>query len=888
MSRRFSRLPLVRLLAALALGAPGTAAAQASTTHPSFTPLTADSAANAPALATPVSLAVTDTPLGTVVSDIARQAGVSLTFDVSLAGLDRRISLTVTRVPAARAILRALEGAPIQAMVSASGQVVLVPASTTRRSGTVEGAVRDAATGTPVIGALVELVGTRLSTLTRERGEFSFGRVPLGSYSARITRLGFRPASIEGISVTDGTELPAIDVALDHAAIPLAAVVVTPGYFGMIQPTLGATQTMSRERIETVPQIGEDIYRAVNRLPGVTFTDFSADFFVRGGSGSELYVTLDGLELIEPFHLKEMGGGLSILDSRTIGGVDLTTGGFSAEYGDRLTGVFTMRSVEPRGEGSKTSLGLSVMNARAMSQGTFDAGRGAWVVSARRGYLDLAFRLAQTNDSINPRYYDVFGKVQYDFDRAGRIGFHVLDAGDALTYLDTPDPSIRSRYRSSYAWMNWEARFGRLRGQTVASLGRLRWQRDGDRVENGMHTAAIDDNRMLTVGGVRQDWSLDLGARTLLKFGADVKQGDASYDYFSSVGTPIDGGTGTRVWTWDTTVVDRPARGTRVGAWVAPRFRPFRSLAVELGARFDAASHTDDHIVSPRANVAWQPRSGTSLRAAWGRYSQSQSLAALQAQDGIDQFFAAERAEHRVLGLEQLLPNGFNGRVELYDRRLSNERPRFVNAGPGIEVFPEINWDRVRVNPARGRARGLELLLARDEGRRVVWSAGYALASATDRIAGRTVPRATDQRHTITADWAYRAPNNKWRLSAAGVWHSGWPYTLPVLTIDTIANTPTTFDILPRWSPGELDSERLPSYRRVDARWTRFIATRNGNVALFLEAYNLLGFHNRRGYSTNVGWNGRTRTVFVVRDPQDWIPRLPTFGITWEFGSADR
>jgi hypothetical protein len=875
---------------AVAFGVPAAAAAAQApaTTRPSFTPLTSDSVANAPALAAPVSLAVTSTPLGDVVSDIAKQAGLSLTYDPALSGLDRRISLTLTRIPAARAILRALEGAPIQALVSPSGQVVLVPAPTTKRAGTVEGTVRDGATAVPLAGARVELVGTRLTALTGERGHFSLGRVPLGDYSARVTRLGFRPATVDRITVTDGAALPPIDVALDHAPIPLAAIVVTPGYFGMIQPTLGTSQTMSRERIETVPQIGEDIYRAVNRLPGVTSTDFSADFFVRGGSGSELYVTLDGLELIEPFHLKDMGGGLSIIDSRAIGGVDLTTGGFSAEYGDRLTGVFTMRSVDPRTEGTQTSLGLSVMNARALSQGTFDAGRGAWVVSARRGYLDLALKLSQTGDSINPRYYDVFGKVQYDIGRAGRLGIHVLDAGDALTYLDTPDPSIRSRYRSSYVWANWEVQLGRLRGQTVASLGRLRWQRDGDRVENGMHTASIDDRRALTVGGVRQDWSLDFGSRVVLKFGADVKQGEASYDYFSSVGTPADGGNGTRVWTWDTTVVARPAQSTRVGAYIAPRFRPFRSLAVELGARFDGASHTNDEIVSPRVNVAWQPRTGTSLRAAWGRYSQSQSVAALQAQDGVDQFFAAERAEHRVLGLEQLLPNGFTGRVELYDRRLSDERPRFVSAGPGVEVFPEINWDRLRLEPTRGRARGLELLLARDEGRRVLWSAGYALASVTDRIGGRTVPRATDQRNTITADWAYRAPSNKWRLSAAGVWHSGWPFTPGVLTVDTIANTPTTFDILPQWSPGELDSERLPSYRRVDARWTRFIQTRNGRVALFLEAYNLLGFHNRRGYSTNIGWNGRTRTVYVVRDPQDWIPRLPTFGVTWEFGGAGR
>jgi hypothetical protein len=210
-----------------------------------------------------------------------------------------------------------------------------------------------------------------------------------------------------------------------------------------------------------------------------------------------------------------------------------------------------------------------------------------------------------------------------------------------------------------------------------------------------------------------------------------------------------------------------------------------------------------------------------------------------------------------------------------------------VSAAPGIEVFPEINWDRVRIDPERGRARGVELLFARDDGRRVDWSVGYALASVTDHIGGRDVPRATDQRHTVTADWAYRPTSNKWRLSIAGVWHSGWPYTLQVVTIDTIAKSPTTFGILPQWAAGELNTERLPSYRRVDARWTRFIDTRNGRVALFAEVYNLLGIHNRRGYYTNVNFDARGGRVTFPRSSEDWIPRLPTVGITWEFGGAN-
>ena len=877
--------PVVRALAIASL-ASATAIAQTPPSRSVFMPLTADSIGHAPALRAAVSLAVTDTPLREVVSSIAKQSGLSLTYDASLPGLERKISMTLSQTTAARALLRALENVPIQAMVSVSGQVVLVPASTDRRTGIIEGTVRDAVTDSPVAGARVELVGTRFATVSRERGEFSFLRVPPGAYSARITRIGFRPATVDRVSVGEIDVAP-LAVSLEYAPIPLAAVVVTPGYFGMMQPTLGTSQTMSRERIETVPQIGEDIYRAVNRLPGVTSTDFSADFSVRGGSGSELYVTLDGLELIEPFHLKDMGGGLSIIDSPAIGGVDLTTGGFSAEYGDRLTGVFTMRSVDPRVEGSRTSAGLSVMNARLMSQGTFRGGRGAWLASARRGYLDLALKLSQNSDSLEPRYYDLFGKVDYDLGSTGRVSLHALHAGDALTYLDTPDPSIRSRYRSSYLWANWQAQFGRLRQQTVASLGRLTWSRDGDRVEWGMLTALIDDQRALRVGGVRQDWSMDLGSRFLVKFGADVKHGEAEYDYVSSVAEPSVSN-GARVWTWDTTIVRQTPGGTRLGAYVAPRFRPFSSLAVELGLRFDRASHTSDEILSPRVNVAWQPRAGTAVRGAWGRYSQSQSLAALQAQDGLDQFFPAERAEHRVIGIEQLLPGGFTGRVEAYDRRLSAERPRFISSGPGVEVFPEINWDRVRVDPTSGQARGLEFLLARDEGRRVLWSTGYALASVTDRIDGRDVPRPVDQRQTITADWAYRAPSNKWRFSAAGVWHSGWPYTPAVITIDTVANTPTKFDILPQWSSGELSTGRLPSYRRLDVRWTRFVETRNGRLALFLEVYNLLGTHNRRGYSTNVSIDGRTRQVRFTEQGQDWIPRLPTFGITWEFGGASR
>lgn len=887
-----SRLGLATALA-LALLLPAIAAAQANN-RSGFVPLRAD--VTAAPLSNQVSLTVVDTPVGDVIRGIVQQAGLSVALDQSLPALGQRISLSVTRVSAAAALLRALQDTSLQAMVSPTGQVVIVPRDVRpTRSLTLRGTVLELGSADPVAGARIELSGTVYTTLSREDGSFSFGRLPPGKYDARVTRLGFRPVTLSRLPVAEiaeGTPALPVTVTMERGPVPLSAVVVTPGYFGVMQASAAAPVAMSRQQIETVPQIGEDIYRAVNRLPGVAANDFSAKFSVRGASGDELYATLDGLELVEPYHLKDvMEGALSILDSKAIGSVELTTGGFSAEYGDRLTGVFTMRSVDPRTDRTRTSIGASIMNVRATSQGGFAAGRGGWLFSVRRGYLDLAMKLANANDSLSPRYYDTFGKVQYDLPSGGRIAAHVLYAGDNLTFLDQFDPNIRSRYTSGYAWLTWDDRFGaRLRQQTVASVGRLTWRRSGDAFDPPQRSAwpgqtlSVTDRRAYAVAGLRQDWSLDVTSRLLFKWGADLRREHADYDYFAWRRLlAFDDATREVVQSFDTTDVGLEPSSTRLGAYLASRVRPIRSLTAEVGVRFDRATHTGDEIVSPRVNVAWHPASRTTIRGAWGGYSQSQALYGLHAKDGETTFYPAERAEQRVLGVEQVLKNGLVARAELYERRLADLRPRYANVGASIEVFPEINWDRVRVDPTTGIARGMELFLSRDGADHVDWSVSYALASAREQIDGRTVPRAVDQRHTVHGDWSYRPTSNKWRFNVAWLWHSGWPFTPPLVEIDTLENDQNRFSLFGRWYPGELNSGRLPSYRRADVRWTRYFHTRRGQWSFFAEIYNLFGSDNPRGYYVNIEVDNQRRIVTTPRGSEGNIGRLPAIGLTWEF-----
>jgi hypothetical protein len=295
-----------------------------------------------------------------------------------------------------------------------------VPSSRAARLVRVGGVVSDTSDGSSLGGARIELVGTRVSARSSEDGRFQLGPVPAGRYTMRVTRMGYEPTTLADVRFPEDVRGAPLSVVMRRGSVALSEVIVTPGHFGLLQTGLTGGQSLSRETLETIPQLGEDIYRAVSRLPGVSADDFSAKFSVRGGSGDELYVSLDGLELVEPFHLKDVGGAFSIIDIQTLGTASLSTGGFSAEYGDRLTGVFTLKTSDPRTDGVHGSVGVSAMNARATMQGGFAGGKGGWLVSARPGYLDVALKFTEIADSIQPRYHDLFAKAQYDLPGGGR------------------------------------------------------------------------------------------------------------------------------------------------------------------------------------------------------------------------------------------------------------------------------------------------------------------------------------------------------------------------------------------------------------------------------------------------------------------------------------
>ena len=329
-------------------------------------------------------------------------------------------------------------------------------------TGIVGGFVREAESGNPIAVARVEVRELRVATLTDAGGRFLIPSVPPGAYTLDVDALGFRNEGVRRAEVT--LDRPTIlELRLMRDPLALAEIVVAPGTFGIGgDETTLMRQTLTAEQMQALPQLGEDVFTMMDRIPGVASDGISARMHVRGSHADELLIMLDDVELFEPYHMKDLDAILGIVDVRTLSGLDLVAGGLPTQYGNHMTGLLDMRTRQPIGSGNRNSLGLSVSNVTARSQGTFNDGRGGWLVSGRRGFLDILLAMAgdeNTNDDLSPKYFDVMGKVELLVGTRHRLSAHVLYAGDDLDLKafnsDIDKGELRTDWRNVNTWLNW-------------------------------------------------------------------------------------------------------------------------------------------------------------------------------------------------------------------------------------------------------------------------------------------------------------------------------------------------------------------------------------------------------------------------------------------------
>lgn len=654
-------------------------------------------------------------------------------------------------------------------------------------------------------------------------------------------------------------------------------IVVRPSRLSLLHSRPTAAFSLGATEIHHLPHLGDDLFRTVSLYPGTASNDVSARFSIRGGRSDEVKIVLDGQELYDAYHLKDFDSALSVVPASTLAAAELSTGSYPVDQGDRMGGVLDLRTAEPP-DGHRWLLDLGVLSALLSSSGSFGGGDAGWFVAVRRGSLDLA---GKAIDKEDPNFWSALGKVEGNA-AGGRLGLHVLVARDALELnrVDGEDTELLDNdYRSDHGWLTHRAGLGpHLLVETVASWADVGRDRGGSGSEEE-GSFALRDKRRLEVLGLRQSWTWEPADRwrQLVEWGAEVRRYDAVFDYLRQQDPDVvilPPGTEPLP---DGSRFQGPLRGRHDALWASHRATPGGRLTSELGLRWDHHTATGDELLSPRVNLAWRLSEGQVLRAAWGRFDQSQRPYELGVEDGERRLARAEVSEHRVLGYEAYprdYPGGVEAvRVEVYQRRVDDPRQRFANLLEPINLFPEIEPDRVRVAPTSSRMEGVEVSLRGRGGRRVGWWLSYAWARAEDRLDGRTAPRPLDQRHTLVADLDVALPR-AWRLNLAWRYHSGWPTT--AVTAALIEDAEGERRLAASFGP--LYGERLPAYHRLDARASRRWTVRRGTLTLYLDVQNLYDRANAGGFDLVVDEDEGT----VRLEGEDWPGIFPSLGVVWE------
>jgi outer membrane cobalamin receptor len=640
-------------------------------------------------------------------------------------------------------------------------------------------------------------------------------------------------------------------------------IVVRPGFSGIVNEPVAPGQSLSREEINRSANAIGDVTRTLQDLPGVAGSEASATLHIRGGGPQDTLIALDGLELSEPFHLRDFFNIFSTLDSSVMGHVELMTGSFPAEWGDHMGGVVDLSLLTPSGSQS-SSLTLGTLSSGFTAAGANADRDTNWLFTARGWYPDVVLNVDKDpTELINTDCYDLLGKLERRFSPRTTASFTVLDSLDNLGYRNShPDQTDRSdaKETSAHAWLTTQTNWSDSTSvRSILAVGRLWRDRQGSIA--GGDPLQISDSRGFNFVEVKQDWRAGLLDRQQIRFGFDAKSSDARYDYMRFRG--------------DTPAVDAHLRPHEqsLGFYGSDRIQLTSTAVAELGLRRDRQTIDGRPQLSPRLNVEWAITPSSNLRLGWGHYYQSQRLNELQVEDGVTQFASPERAEHRAASFEHRFAGGLTMSIEAVDKPMTNVRPRFENTLNPIDVFPEAEDDRIRIAPQRSRASGIDLRLAGRAAANIAWWFGYTRSRAVDTVDGRDVPRAWDQPHAASGGLNVEAGDG-WNANFTAAYHTGWP-TTPMFAVRTADG----IEII----PGQRNSDRLPPWFRLDARLTKLVRARSGTLALTVDLINATNHRNVCCISDVFAIEQSDGTLGVTRQERSLVPIFPTLTARWQF-----
>ena len=281
-----------------------------------------------------------------------------------------RVVLPMTRLTKAGIVLALLVCAPHLSWAQ--------PARATGVSGTVV----EVGTAKPIAGGVVAVNDVR--TVTDPAGRFALD-LPAGAWTIEVSAPRYLTDRLAVTVPVRGRATIEV-VLVREAAFAEEISVVAPVAAASPAP---ATLPVRPVEVTSVAGGGENVFRVLQTLPGVTGTDdFGSRLSVRGGGPDQNLTIMDGVEIHNPYRLF---GLTSAFNPETVERFELTAGAFSASYGDRLSSLLVVNNRAGHDRTGVHGFGGAQRSRTRMPslEGRLPKARGSWIVTARRTYYDI-------------------------------------------------------------------------------------------------------------------------------------------------------------------------------------------------------------------------------------------------------------------------------------------------------------------------------------------------------------------------------------------------------------------------------------------------------------------------------------------------------------------
>jgi vitamin B12 transporter len=715
----------------------------------------------------------------------------------------------------------------------------------------VSGVVRNEH-GLPLASVNVQLAGTYDGDATDSHGRFTFRTSAHGKNVLRASLIGYETAD-RTLTLAAGDTI-VLDVELSESFVKLKDVVVVGTAF-----TTGdepKTLTLRSLEVLTTPGASADIFRAIQTFPGVTTVDEGSGLFVRGGDVSETTILLDQATVVHPYKFESPTGGFfGTIPPFLVGGTFFSSGGFSARYGNALSGVLAMESMNmPSTTTSTIGVGLAAGSLAAsipIIPGTLGIR-----VSGNKSFTDAMLRMNgfRGKFTIPPDGLDGNVSVIWKYSPTARIKFFNFVNEDRIG-VRVDEPSFAGVYESEE--INW---FHNLQWSKTTE----QWLLKGSLSLNRFATDQKIGNYQLTPADIttkaRFDAEANLDDDHRLSFGVECEKMINRYD-----GTVPQ----------DPLVLDPQAGvftlhedygAVRIGGYSEMESALSKRVMVNAGIRADYYDLSKETVIDPRLSLRYNVSKEMHAQASWGIYHQFAQPYLYNRVNGNPRL-SAQSARHLTAGAEYSTEL-FLCRIEAYRKTYSNlvlqsSSMNYANLGDGIAAGCDffLKYGGFLQTPLSGWISYSYLHSRRLQARDLVENIIYERApSSFDITHNLTVVGKVQLIQFLSFGVTCKYATGKPVTPMIGAIHAaGAEYYEPV--------------------QGPLNSERLPDFIRLDASLGYFLPFGDSNSATFyLAVSNILDHDNPVDYEYSADYSQRHLRTTDYR-------RFVYFGVAVSLGS---